>query len=616
VSRLLKTRPLAALGALGLAAALALVGCDRGGDAGELEPFGDKDATTVYRHAMDGAPTSLDPAHASSLYANFLAVNLFDTLYRYKYLARPYRLEPNLADGMPDVSGDGLIYTIRIKPGVQFIDDPAFPEGRGRAVRAADVVYSILRHFDPKTRSQGAWMWQGRIVGLDDWKDRGADYDEEVPGLRALDERTLQVQLIAPYPQLPHTLAHGFSAVVPREAVDAHGSEFAVRPVGSGPYRLSQFNTARAVLTRNERFRREPFDLEREGYDPASQGGLGLNRLDSRVPPFTDRIELEFIAEDAARWNAFIADELDFVKVPVTQFDQVLVSRDPPTLEPSLAERFHLAANLEAGFVHTDFNMDDERVGYHPDPDQDARNHALRCAIIKAFDWTRRNEVFYYGIGRVFPGIIPPAATEYDHQQDRSPLLRDLDGARELLSQSGWHAGNLPVLEYGFPSSVTERQMYEQFRSFMADIGYPPEKIRALTFATYGDYAKAYLNREVMLTTTGWTMDYPDAENTMQLFFGPNAAPGSNIANYDNEEFNRLYRASATMQPSPLRTAMYRNMNRILIDDCATISGISRTLILLWRREHALLPDRSFVGGYFFRFVDVSPARDDGPGAL
>ena len=120
--------------------------------------------------------------------------------------------------------------------------------------------------------------------------------------------------------------------------------------------------------------------------------------------------------------------------------------------------------------------------------------------------------------------------------------------------------------------------MFEQFRSFMADIGYPPDKIRALTFATYGDYAQAYLNRKVMLMTIGWTMDYPDAENTVQLFYGPNASPGSNSANYNNEEFNRLYQASSTMQPSPIRTAMYRNMNRIVIEDCATISGISRKI--------------------------------------
>jgi hypothetical protein len=65
------------------------------------------------------------------------------------------------------------------------------------------------------------------------------------------------------------------------------------------------------------------------------------------------------------------------------------------------------------------------------------------------------------------------------------------------------------------------------------------------------------------------------------------------------------------MQPSPLRTAIFRNMNRLVIDDCATISGISRTLILLWSREVAVLPDRSFVGGYFFRFA---AARGDAGG--
>jgi ABC-type transport system substrate-binding protein len=557
----------------------------------------------VYRHAMDGAPASLDPAQASNIYANFIVVNLYDTLYRYKYLARPYQLEPNLAEGLPHVSSDGLIYTIHIKPGVHFIDDPAFPEGKGRAVRAEDFVYSIKRQFDEKTRAQGAWLWQGKIVGLDDWKQNGSDYDRDVSGLKALDDRTLQIQLISPFPQLTHTLAQGFSAIVPREAVDHYGQEFAIHPVGSGPYRLQLFNSASAVLVRNPGFREEPFSLEAEGFDKTAHSQLDLEGLEGRIPPFTNRIEIEFIAEDAARWNAFAAGELDFVKVPVSQFDQVLQQRDPPALAPVLAENYHLIANLESGFVHTDFNMDDRRIGYHPNPEQNARNKALRCAIIKAFDWPKRNEIFYYGIGQVFPGIIPPAAPEFDKNQDTGSISRDLDGARGLLSRYGWNAGNLPVLEYGFTASVTERQMFEQFRSFMVDIGYPQEKIRALTFATYGDYARAYLNREVMLTTTGWTMDYPDAENTVRLFFGPNSSPGSNSANYNNEEFDRLYRGSSGMQPSPMRTAMYRNMNQIVIDDCATISGVSRKLILLWSRDLAMLPDRSFVGGFFFRFV-------------
>jgi len=583
--------------------ALAAAACGRSAN----DPA-DHSAPRVYRHALDGAPTSLDPVHSSNHYANFLVVNLYDTLYRYKYLARPYQLEPNLAEGLPQVSADGLIYTIRIKPGVHFVNDDAFPDGKGRAVRAADLVYSIKRHFDPATRAQGSWLWQGRIVGLDDWKTNGADYDEEVPGLRALDERTIQIQLIAPFPQFTHTLAQGYAAVVPREAVEHYGAGFALHPVGSGPFRLKRFDNTGAVLKSSRRFREEPFSLEAEGFDAKAHAGLGLESLEGRIPPFMDRIEVEFIAEDAARWNAFLAGELDFIKAPVTQFDQLLASREPPRLNPEFAERYQLDANRESGFVHTDFNMDDRRIGYDPDPQQNARNRALRCAIMKAFDWRKRNEVFYYGIGQVFPGVIPPVTPEYDPGQDFAPVIRDVDGARELLERHGWNADNLPILEYGYPASVTERQMFEQFRSFMADIGYPPDRIKPLTFATYGDYARAYLNREVMLITTGWTMDYPDAENTMQLFFGPNASPGSNSANYNNEEYNRLFRESSTMQPSPMRTAIYRQMNRILLEDCATISGISRTLILLWSREFAMLPDRSFVGGYFFRFVaDADP---------
>ncbi len=567
-------------------------------------------AQSIYRHAFDGAPSGLDPAQSSNIYANFLVVNLFDTLYRYKYLARPYQLEPNLAEELPQVSADGLIYTIRIKPGVEFIPDAAFPEGKGRVVRAQDFVYSIKRHFDPATRSQGAWLWQGKIVGLDEWKDNGANYAEEVSGLRALDDRTIQIQLIAPFPQLTHTLAQGYAAVVPREAVEAYGEEFGIHPVGSGPYRLQRFDSAGARLLRNRAFRAEPFSLETEGYDPSSQSGYQLEHLEGRIPPFNDRIDIEFISEDAARWNTFSSGQLDFVKLPVSLFDQVLADKSPPRLNTDMAEKYHMLASMESGFVHTDFNMDDRRIGHHPDTDQNARNRALRCAITKAFDWQRRNEIFYSGLGRVFAGVIPPIAPEFDSNRSLEPVTRDLDKARSLLSSFGWSADNLPVLEYGFASSVTERQMFEQFRSFMGDIGYPADKIRPLTYATYGDYARAYVNREVMLITSAWTMDYPDAENTMQLFFGPNASPGSNNANYDNAEFNRLYRASASMQPSPMRTAMYRKMNQILIDDCVSISGISRTLILLWDKQVSMLPDREFVGGYFFRFVDT-----EGPGA-
>lgn len=591
---------------LALALSLLLLSC-----AEDSQPPAKEARGSVYRHAMDGAPTNLDPAQADNIYANFFAVNLYDTLFRYKYLARPYALEPNLAEELPQVSADGLIYTIRIKPGVRFHDDPAFEGGRGRVVTAADFVYSIKRHFDPNVRSMGAWLWAGKIVGMEEWSENGADYAEQVPGLRALDERTIQIQLIQPFPQLTHTLTQGYAAVVPKEAVDHYGPEFSLNPVGSGPYRLESFDSARAVLIRHADFRKEPFSLDREGYNPDTQSDLGLEELEGLAPPFVKRVEVEFINEDAARWNALVAGEVDFIKAPVSQLDSLLSSRNPPTLKPEFAAQYQMDASLESGLVFTYFNMSNPEIGQHPDPEVDERNKALRCAIVKGFDWQRRNEVFYYGIGQVFPGIIPPVTPEYDAGQSFDYVTRDVEEAKDLLVRNGWTEESLPTLEYGMVSGVTERQMFEQFRSFMADIGYPTEKIRPLTFASYGDYARAFQNREIMLITLSWTMDYPDAENTIQLFYGPNASPGSNNSNYDNEAFNQLYRSSATMQPSPVRTTMYNNMNRMVMDDCVAISGLSRTLVLLWNRDFTMKPDRSFVGGSYFRFVQAPGDPDD-----
>lgn len=567
----------------------------------------------VYRHALDGIPGSLDPAQAASIYANFIVINLYDTLYRYKYLARPYQLQPNLAAAMPEVSDDGLKLTIRIKEGVFFIDDPAFEGGVGREVKAHDFVYSIKRHFDPDTRAQGTWLWQGRIEGLDQWKTEGSNYDDEIAGLQALDDYTIQITLTRPFPQFVHTLTQGYSAIVPWEAVDKYGQMLSSHAVGSGPFSLTSRDGVRASLAKNPGFRKEPFDLEAEGFDSNTEVDPRLRDLQGKIPPFIDQLEFEFVPEGAARWNSFSAGELNFIKVPVSQFDSVLSQRTPIALNPRYADLYAFDASPEAGFIYTNFNMADERIGYHPEPEQDGRNRALRCAMVKAFDWKQNNEIFFYNIGQVFPGIIPPSVPEFDAHGDTAYIRHDLKGARDLLLANSWNEETLPTLEYGFPNGVTERQVFEQFRNFMMAVGYPAEKIRPLVFATYGDYQRAYSQGKVTLVHSSWTMDYPDVENIMQLYYGPNAAPGSNSASYNNPDYNGLYEISATMNESPERTSIYREMNQMLMDDCVSITGISRTLLLLWDKKFIMKPDRSFVGGYFVRFVDLAESASTTP---
>ncbi len=587
-----------------LLAALALLSaCSDGPDIEGLK---------VYRHSLGGRPTSLDPVQSATVYANHLVVNLYDTLYAYKYLARPYQLKPNLAEAMPEVSADGLTYTIRIKKGVHFIDDPAFPGGKGRELTASDFVYSMKRHFDPKMRSQGSWLWAGRIQGMEAWKKAGADYDREVPGLQALDRYTIRIRLTRPFPQLVHTLAQGFSAIVPREAVEYYGREFSIHPVGSGPFRLQTFDAVRAVLVRNPKYRKEPIDLAYEGYDPKTQAKYGIEEIQGKVPPLVDRLEIHFIKESLSRWNSFTkGDEIQFATIPRELLDEVLLEKQPQVvLKPQYARRYFYLSGLENGFVHTDFNMKDPKIGYNPDPEREKRNHALRCAIRYAFDWNERNRTFYNDMGLVFPGIIPPVVPEYDPEAPRESIRHDPEKAKRLLKEAGWSATDLPELTYGGVASVTSRQMFEQFRAWLTRIGYPKEKILFDSYASFGDYNKAVKQAKIMIVGMGWGLDYPDAENTLQLFYGPNGSPGSNASNFDDPEYNRLYEKSSVMQPSPERTRIYRRMNRIVQDACVTISGLSRRYILLWHKKVVSFPDQSIVGGFHLKYVDVLPGRD------
>lgn len=565
------------------------------------------DTQRVYRHSTDGAPSSLDPAQAATVYSNMVVVNVFDTLYRYKYLARPYEIAPNLALGLPEVSADGLEYMFRIRPDARYSDDPAFADGVGRAVTVNDLVYSLKRHFDPATRSQGAWLWAGRIVGLDAWAEAGADYGAAIDGLEVIDDHTLRIRLIEPYPQLVYTLATGFSALVPREAVDHYGREFGVRPVGSGPFRLTSFDSALARFERNPYFKRPPLDLAAEGYDPALHAAYGLAALDGIEYPALDRLEIHFIQENAARWSSFASGAVDTVMVPNEQVEQVLSERRPIRFRPEVAAQYHGSSGVEAGFVYAGFNMADERFGHHPDSAQDAANRALRCAVRDAFDWTARNDTFYYGVGQIFPGVIPPVVPEFDPDLARDSVAGRVEQGRQRLAEFGWNADKLPELSYGLVSGVQQRQMYDQFRGQLIDLGFPPDKIAAETFATFGDFSRAMKNRRLDLFFLGWTLDYPDAQNTLQLFYGPYETPGSNNFNYRNPAFDALYEQSATLQAGPERTDLYQRMNQMVIDDCVAITGLSRTRIYLWNKRMIMFPDNEILDGFFMRFVTPAP---------
>ena len=571
-----------------LASVLLLTTCKR--------PFSDRaQDLSIFRFSEDGSPINMDPVQSATQYANLMTTTIFDQLYEYKYLARPYELKPRLAEALPEVSEDGLTYIYRIKKGILYADDKCFPGGKGREVVAEDFVYSMQRIFDPKTLSQGEWLWQNKIKGLDEWKEAGANYSKPIEGLKALDDHTIQIILNKPFPQLTYTFAMGHSSFTPREAVEHYGDKFGLNPVGSGPYKLKSFSTKKAVLVRNENYREEIFDLEAEGYDPETQSGFGLERLDGKKLPIMDTTEIYFMKEQMTRWNSINkGTEIQFGRIPPELIHMVADEPNPLVLKPDYADKFTAKNIPEFGVVYLYFNMADPKIGHNPDPERNRRNLLLRKAIKAAYDWPQRNRRYYNGIATLFPGTIPPALEGYDSENLGPEMSNpDYEKAKAYLTEGGWTPENLPVLDYNATSATKFKNFYEQFRGWMQKIGYPGEKIKFVPYATFGDYNKAVKNRECTLMGMAWGLDYPDPENVLQLFYGKNATPGSNSSNYNNPVYNKLFEESIVMQPSPELNEIYKKLNNMIIDEVPAICGLSRNRSNIWHKNVVFFPSRN-----------------------
>lgn len=561
----------------------------------------------VYKHGLDGYPQSLDPVHGGSIYSTLLVTSIYETLYSYQYLARPFALLPNLADGYPLLSKDGLTLTFSLKKGSYFQDAPCFAQGKGREVTAADFVYSLKRHFDPKNRSTGAWLWNHKILGLDEWQARGARYQDSVPGLLALDRYTLQIRLVKPFPKFLYTLALSFAAVVPHEAVAYYGKEFGCHPVGSGPYKLTEFNRQKAVLKKNSNYRPDFFHLEEQGYDAALHAASGVASLEGKRLPLLDDIEVHFMDQATSRWSAFNKkDELHYSLVPLKFLPQVVASSVPFGLKDPYAQKYNYLPLKALGFHYIEFNMSLPEIGYHPDPKQNKRNWALRCALRKAFDWRKKIGEHDFGMGEAFAGVIPPGIDGFDPNLSKESITVDIVGAKKLLRDYGWTAKNLPLLEYASVANVRSRQDFELLRSWVAQIGFPGDKLVLKTFPSFGEYFTALKKGQVQIHgDLIWYLDYPDAENVLQVFYGPNRAPGSNTAQYANPEFDRLFAKGIDLPESLERTAAFQEANRLLIEDCAVISGYSAGFLHMWHKNVVMYPNQGGVGS-ILKFIDMN----------
>src|SRR5262249_6146586 len=133
----------------------------------------DGNLMVLHSHLKDDVKT-WDPANAYDSVSLEVAPSILETLYQYAYLTETYKVIPLLAADMPKISSDRLTYTIPLKHGIKFQDDPCFKDtqGKGRELKAQDFVYAWKRLAWPSLESQGWWIFDGKVVGINAFHDK------------------------------------------------------------------------------------------------------------------------------------------------------------------------------------------------------------------------------------------------------------------------------------------------------------------------------------------------------------------------------------------------------------------------------------------------------------
>ncbi len=529
------------------------------------------------------------------------------------------------------------LYTIKIKPGIMYQPHPAFAkkadgtfyyhdlnDNKLENIRllsdfkhtgtmeltANDYVYQIKRLAHPKLHSPILGLMNEYIVGLKSYSallatefkkqtdaESGFNYFDlshyDLAGVKLIDRYTYQVKIRGKYPQFLYWLAMPFFSPVPRD-VDYFYSQPGMKernltldwyPVGTGPYMIAENNPNRQmVLVRNPAYHDEFYPDTGNEEDAAN----GLLKDAGKKLPFIDKVVFSLEKESIPYWNKFLQGYYDFSGIASDSFDKAVQfsGEGGAELTPELLDKgIELLTDVEASTFYIGFNMLDETVGGYKQ-----RQRKLRQAISIAINYEEFISIFRNGRGIVAQSPIPPGIFGFsDGEQGINSYVYDwangkakrksIKTAKKLLAEAGYpngidtKTGRPLLINFDITAGGPEdKAMFDWFRKQFAAIDLQ------LVFrdTDYNRFQEKMRTGKAQVYMWGWNADYPDPENFLFLLYGPNGKAkfrGENASNYNNKDFNKLFREMKSMRNSEARLQIIKKMIHIIQQDAPWIWG-------------------------------------------
>jgi len=574
---------------------------------------------------------SIDPVTCGDTTSAAIQGNFYEGLYTYHYLKRPMEVVPELADGMPEISDDGMTYTVKVKKNVKYFRNPCFgkeSDGRykNRTVTADDFVLSFKRvgDYHVNTRLSLAFI-QDKILGVEEYHRKTRSYapgdfsryeKEKFPGVVALDEHTIRFKLARPFPQLLYVLAMQCYAPTPREVISYHlstkddgkggripipvkdRSSTEIREheavVGTGAYMLTEWvRGSKIVVERHPEYR----DVYYPSQGAPGDREKGLLEDAGKKLPFVHAKHMICVTEPNPQWMLFLTKQRDYALIPPQVF-QTVISPSHELLDTWKQQGITLRKDPYPAIYWIAFNMEDEIVG---------TSKALRQGLYLSFDVEEYIKTVWNGRGKRGLNIIP--STFKGHKEaGRGPYAHvDIEAAKKKIDQARKELAAAGVIGPG-----------EDIPPITLDLGGRDELVRRIAQFIKGEFRKVGVrvkielndwptllgkinNKRFQTCTLGWHADYPDAENFLQNFYSPNIDLNTNYVSYVNQEFDRLFKESSKYPEVEKRVPLYARMARMIAEDVPVIllaEPVTYSLLRPWTHNFKYHPIAYGLGKY------------------
>jgi oligopeptide transport system substrate-binding protein len=490
---------------------------------------------------------NLFPHSITDVYSYRVACQIYEGLF--KFDQKDLEVIPVLAESYT-LSPDGKIYSIKLKKGVYFHDDPAFPNGKGREMTAHDVKYAFTKLCTQGLLNQNFSVFKDILLGANEYYKATADNktpDFGVEGIKVIDDYTIEFHLIKPNALFLTNLARPACFVYPKEAEEKYGQDMRIKAVGTGPFAIKSVDEDISIILKKN-----------ENYHGKDEHG---NQL-----PFLDAISIQFIKDKKTELLEFKKGNLDMIyRLPTEYIIEIL--EEAMTTKQGEIQKFELQRSPEMVTQFLTFNNQSKIFN----------NVNVRKAFSYAID---RDKILDYvlngeGYASGHHGITPPVFNFYNIDQIHGYKL-NVDSARYYLAKAGFPNGKgLPKIEFYLNSEGTRNtNVAVEIQKQLKDNLNVDIELNILPFAQMMENG---LNGKFNLMRASWYADYPNPENFLWLFYGKDVPKNANInsypniARYTNPEFDNLYEKALNAKTIEEANELFLKAEKILMKDAPVI---------------------------------------------